>query len=94
MELFDNRIFFAGRAYSQSLRNIFERLSKALSLFRSHQMDSSIPIEDDNDKTLLEEALTIFGNPTGLPDGSAVYGILFNRLGFPATDENFFGAGW
>ena len=92
MELFEQTITFADRAESQSLHGVFGRLSRALSLFRSHQMNNTIPA-DDNDKALLQEAKMIFGNPSGLPDGSAVYGIILNRLGFPTTDENFFGAG-
>ena len=85
MEIFDENISFADRSESQSLHTVFDRLSKALSLFRSYQMNSTVPA-DDNDKALLQDARKIFENPTGLPDGSSVYGIILNRLGFPETN--------
>lgn len=94
MSLFDDEeISFADRPnVASSLSAIFDRLHKALTLFRSYHVNGTLPSDQDEEELLLQ-AKDVFSNPTGLPDGSVIYGILLNRLGMPETDENFFGAG-
>ena len=36
--------------------------------------------------SILDEAFHYFGNPSGNPDGSAIYGILFNRIGVAVNE--------
>jgi hypothetical protein len=87
--LFDSSITFSDRpSQPMTLNEVFNRLSRGIDLFRS-----KIQPTDPSDTSLLEEAKSIFGNPSGLTDGSVIYGIFFNRLGLPETDENFHGAG-
>lgn len=93
LPLFNETISFGDRPDSEvTLQSVFSRLSRAMELFRSYHFDGKAPMSE-SDLLLLEEAKSVFENPTGLPDGSVLYGIVLNRLGFPATDENFFGAG-
>lgn len=94
LQLFNDTISFSDRPDSEvsTLQSVFERLSRALQLFRLNLFNQTIPTTE-TDILLLEEAKSIFENPMGLPDGSVLYGIVLNRFGFPETDENFFGAG-
>lgn len=88
MSLFDDEeISFADRPnVASSLSAIFDRLHKALTLFRSYHVNGTLPSDQDEEELLLQ-AKDVFSNPTGLPDGSVIYGILLNRLGMPETDE-------
>lgn len=94
LPLFNDTIYFSDRPDSEvsTLQSVFERLSRALQLFRLNLFNQTIPTTE-TDILLLEEAKSIFENPMGLPDGSVLYSIVLNRFGFPETDENFFGAG-
>jgi hypothetical protein len=89
LALFDSSITFSDRpSQPVTLKQVFDRLSRAIDLFRN-----KVQPMDPSDISLLQEAENIFGNPSGLTDGSVIYGIFFNRLGLPETDENFNGAG-
>lgn len=66
-----------------SLRAVFARLHRALQLWYAREDaegDAPLPSNAD-DVALLAQAEARFRNPTGLADGSAVYGIRFHRRG-------------
>ena len=74
----DESITYADRpGASVTLREVFDRLHRGLELYRVHRgRPSKDPPAGSEDATLLGEARGMFDNPTGLPDGSVVYGIL------------------
>lgn len=81
--LLDDTISFADRpGLNMSLAQIFERIQDAEVLFTADYLGTISPGSLSPDKQqLLAEAHRVFDNPSGLPDGSAVYGIFFNFLG-------------
>eukprot|EP01129_Flabellula_baltica_P008773 TRINITY_DN3512_c1_g7_i1.p1 TRINITY_DN3512_c1_g7~~TRINITY_DN3512_c1_g7_i1.p1 ORF type:complete len:1179 (-),score=292.00 TRINITY_DN3512_c1_g7_i1:130-3666(-) len=94
LPLLDEEIQFADRSESKSIRQILERVGEAVRLYKNYifgTMSDSLSVEEEN---LLQEARKVFNNPTGLPDGSVIYGILINKLGTPNPDDNFFGSGY
>lgn len=93
-ELFEDTITFADRPGSPvTIREVFDRLKKAIELYRDYLKDDDTDDLSDNDLALLEEAKAVFTNPVATTDGSVQYGIFFNRRGLPTQDDNFVGAG-
>ena len=81
---------------------VFDRLYYAQELFindllpQELRRDDGVLAERETYGVTLAEAKELFANPTGLPDGSALYGIIFHRLGaataaIGAQDEMFHG---
>eukprot|EP01129_Flabellula_baltica_P008647 TRINITY_DN345_c0_g1_i1.p1 TRINITY_DN345_c0_g1~~TRINITY_DN345_c0_g1_i1.p1 ORF type:complete len:1182 (-),score=307.27 TRINITY_DN345_c0_g1_i1:70-3615(-) len=95
LPLLDEEITFADRTEARTIKQIFERLAHAVDLFTSDRFGTlSLESLSEDDVALLNEAKKIFSNPTGLPDGSVVYGIVINKLGIPHSDDNFYGSGY
>ena len=93
------------RGEEVSMQWLFDRLRYALNLYFDHTLGRTGTSdateqggEDDTAKygVTTEDAIRFFGNPTGLSDGSAMYGLVFHRLGsaveaLGAQDEPFTG---
>ena len=85
------------------LYGVFDRLYYAQELFIEHMLPDEFKQynvgserESADYGLTLEDAIELFANPTGLPDGSALYGIVFHRLGaavgpLAGQDEAFHG---
>lgn len=86
MALFEGTMTFGDRPDAPvTLKSVFDRNSDAVELFRMYSRGESVDSLTEDQKSLLEEAKLVFGNRVGLADGSAHYGILFNRRGTPTT---------
>ncbi|CAK9012862.1 Uncharacterized protein SCF082_LOCUS11692 [Durusdinium trenchii] len=88
----ESEIHFAGREQATTTGAVFARLRRSLELYADHVLDRVADDLSSEDAALLEEAVAVYGNPTGLPDGSVLYGILINKMGVPDVDDNFYGA--
>ncbi|CEM09923.1 unnamed protein product [Vitrella brassicaformis CCMP3155] len=82
-DLLRDTISYADRPDQQMvIQDVFARLRAGLHLFERQRT----PVSDEDEK-LLNEAKYWFDNPSGLPDGGSMYGILLHRLG-GAVDEH------
>eukprot|EP00755_Sulcionema_specki_P025104 Sspe_Gene.15544::Locus_5410_Transcript_1_1_Confidence_1.000_Length_3642::g.15544::m.15544 len=90
--LLDESITFADRTTGTTVRAVFARLRRGLQLFRDHHMGRSSQLSTE-DQALLDEAIKVFQNPSGLTDGGVVYGLFFNKVGVSDIDDNHYKAG-
>lgn len=94
LALLDEEIQFADRDEPVTIKQTFTRLEDALNLYTKFRANTLPAQLSEEEEELLEEAKKVFANPSGLPDGGVVYGIVINKLGVPHPDDNFFGSGY
>ena len=93
LDLLNATITFADRS-PETVEAVFKRLGRAVKLFQDQYMDRlDKPSLSAEDVALLHDATKLFAPRVPVPDGSVIYGIIFNHLGVPGDDENHYGAG-
>lgn len=76
--------------YKETTLTLHGWLKNIIDLSIRHVIDQGLEHAFTEDKLavspILAESYYYFGNPSGKPDGSAVYGILFNRIGIAVNE--------
>ena len=71
--------------HKETTSSLYSWLKKLIDTTVDHIIDTGLETIFTRDRfavnNILKESYYYFGNPSGNPDGSAVYGILFNRIG-------------
>lgn len=73
----DQNFFILSNNKKINLKNLKLKLTHLV----DKAIDSSLQTGLSSVPVFNKEVLELFGNPSGMPDGSALYGILFNQLG-------------
>jgi hypothetical protein len=87
-ELLDTTFSTLRRRGTRSVQNIFNELETTVKVYQDFHMGKKTL----NRNSQLDVAKKLFDNPTGLPDGGVVYGILINQLGLPNSDQEYRGS--
>jgi hypothetical protein len=77
---------------NRSARIIFDELEYFIDIYRDFHMNALLEPLDEEGQDELNVAKELFNNPTGLPDGGVIYGILINAFGMDQnSDQDYLG---
>eukprot|EP01084_Bolivina_argentea_P299680 516573_1 len=62
-----------------TVQEIYDNLLSVMDIAFRYAMDVST--DDDLDSALYETAIDLFANPSGIPDGASLYGLVFHSFG-------------